>query len=95
MGWVVHAVGPVWHGGGRGEVVALGSAYVSSLACADSVGARSIAFPAISTGVYGYPAEQAAQVAVAALRGAPTQVERCVLVAFGPATTQLYQALLG
>ena len=64
---VIHTVGPVWHGGTTSEEVLLGSAYRSSLALARQYGLRTIAFPAISTGVYGYPAEQAAEVAVASV----------------------------
>jgi O-acetyl-ADP-ribose deacetylase len=60
---VVHAVGPVWHGGGRGEDETLRNAYVNSLTQALSAGARSIAFPCISTGAYGFPAERAARIA--------------------------------
>jgi len=92
--WVVHAVGPVWEGGGHGEAELLASAYASSLARADEVGASSIAFPAISTGVYGYPRAEAAQVAVRTLLTAPTQVRRCLLVAYDAVTAALYRALL-
>ena len=62
--WVIHTVGPVWRGGGEGEAGLLTRCYARSLAEARRVGAASVAFPAISTGVYGYPAEQAAEVAV-------------------------------
>ncbi len=65
---VVHAVGPVWHGGGHGEAELLASAYRSSLEVAAELGCRTIAFPALSTGIYGYPAELAAPIAVAAAR---------------------------
>jgi O-acetyl-ADP-ribose deacetylase (regulator of RNase III) len=66
--WVVHAVGPVWRGGGAGEPELLASAYRRSLEVARELGARTVAFPAISCGVYGYPAELAAPVAVGAVR---------------------------
>lgn len=66
--WVVHAVGPVWHGGRAGEAELLASAYRTSLRLADELGARTVTFPAISTGVYGYPPELAAPVALEALR---------------------------
>jgi len=66
--WVIHAVGPVWQGGGAGEAELLASAYRRSLEVADELGARTVAFPALSTGIYGYPAELAAPVAVAAVR---------------------------
>ncbi|RMG19190.1 MAG: O-acetyl-ADP-ribose deacetylase [Deltaproteobacteria bacterium] len=62
--WIVHAVGPVWRGGTEGEPELLRSAYRRSLEEAEKVGARSIAFPAISTGVYGYPKEPAARIAL-------------------------------
>ena len=64
---VIHTVGPVWDGGTAGEAALLGSAYRSSLALARQYGLRTIAFPAISTGVYDYPAEQAAEVVVASV----------------------------
>jgi O-acetyl-ADP-ribose deacetylase (regulator of RNase III) len=86
--YVVHAVGPIWRGGGRGEAVLLASCYRNSLDLAAGAGARSIAFPAIATGVYGYPKEAAAGVAVAAIHEwtatQPDAFERIVLVAFSP-----------
>ena len=66
--WVIHAVGPVWRGGAEGEPELLASAYRRSLEVAAELGARSVALPAISCGVYGYPAELAAPIAVAAAR---------------------------
>ncbi len=92
--WVVHSVGPVWQGGASGEAALLASCYRRSLEVADELGARSIAFPAISTGVYGYPAEKAATVAVETIRSAPTSVELVRLIAFNEATLQLYERSL-
>jgi len=88
--WVIHTVGPVWQGGSAGEGALLGSCYRRSLEVADELGARSVAFPAISTGVYGYPAEEAAMVAVETVRSTPTSVELVRLVAFDEATHSLY-----
>ena len=67
--FVVHAVGPIWRGGGHGEAETLASAYRNSLAAAMDAGARSVAFPSISTGAYGYPLASAAEVAVRAVSG--------------------------
>lgn len=92
--WVIHAVGPVWQGGDRGESGLLASCYRRSLQVADEVGARSVAFPAISTGVYGYPKEAAARIAVETLRSTPTRVELVRLVAFDAETLRLYEAML-
>jgi O-acetyl-ADP-ribose deacetylase len=69
----------------------LASAYTSALARADEVGARSVAFPGISTGIYGYPAEDAARISVSAVRGAATDVERVLLVAFSDTAAVLWQ----
>ncbi|MBO0709508.1 MAG: macro domain-containing protein, partial [Candidatus Dormibacteraeota bacterium] len=92
--WVIHTVGPVWRGGSQGEESLLASCYRQSLAEADRVGARTIAFPAISTGVYGFPRERAAGIAVQTLRETPTQVEKVTLIAFDAATANLYAGLL-
>jgi O-acetyl-ADP-ribose deacetylase (regulator of RNase III)/acylphosphatase len=91
---VIHTVGPVWNGGGNGEPELLASCYRRSLEVADELGAQSIAFPAISTGIYGYPTEQAARIAVATLRAAPTRVREIRLVAFDERTRDLLQAEL-
>lgn len=93
--WVIHTVGPVWRGGHRGEHDLLASCYRRSLAVADELGAASIAFPAISTGVYRFPRDEAADVAVATLQATSTGVERSLLVAFDDATADLYRRRLG
>jgi O-acetyl-ADP-ribose deacetylase (regulator of RNase III)/acylphosphatase len=92
--FVIHAVGPVWRGGGHGEAELLASCYRRSLEVADELGAASVAFPAISTGIYGYPPAQAARVAVATLRATPTMVAEIRLVAFDAATRDLLQSEL-
>jgi O-acetyl-ADP-ribose deacetylase len=92
--WIIHTVGPVWRGGRAGEAELLASCYRRSLAVADRLGARSLAFPAISTGIYGYPAGRAAEVAVSTLRSTETEVELALLVAFDETTFGLYSDLL-
>lgn len=62
--FVIHTVGPVWHGGEKGEPELLKNAYINSLKVAIEIGAKTVAFPSISTGIYGYPVEKAAKVAV-------------------------------
>ena len=93
--WVIHTVGPVWHGGNQGEPELLASCYRSSLARADEVGAESVAFPAISTGVYGYPTAPAASIAVGTVRSIPTNVRLVRFVCFNAEALDAYQALLG
>jgi O-acetyl-ADP-ribose deacetylase len=91
---VIHTVGPVWEGGGYGEADILASCYRRSLQVADGLGARSVAFPAIATGIYGFPAEQAAQIAVATIRSTPAAVKQVRLVAFDEPTRDLLAAAL-
>ena len=92
--WIIHAVGPRWRGGDHGERDLLASCYRRSLEVAGELGARSIAFPAISTGIYGYPREEAATVAVETLRSTKTDVELARLVAFDEETLRLYEQRL-
>ncbi len=93
--WIIHTVGPVWHGGGHNEAAILASCYRKSIEVADRLQARVVAFPAISTGVYGFPQDQAAHIAVDTLRSIDSStVERSILVAFDDSTFSLYNALL-
>lgn len=91
--WVLHAVGPIWRGGSHGEEELLAGAYRSCLALADELSARSVAFPAISMGIYGYPPSDGARVAVrtvaAHLAGA-TSVEVARFVLFSEETFELF-----
>ncbi len=92
--WVIHTVGPVWHGGERDEPQLLASCYRRSLEVADDIGARSVAFPAISTGVYGYPPDPAARVAVTTCLSTPTDVELARFIAFNDAARAALDAAL-
>lgn len=93
--FIIHTVGPVWGGGGRGEEGLLASCYRRSLEVGDEIGAASVAFPAISTGVYGFPPDRAAAIAVETVTTSPARVARVLLVAFDRATLDRYRALLG
>jgi O-acetyl-ADP-ribose deacetylase (regulator of RNase III) len=84
----------VWRGGGAGEAEQLASCYRRCLEIADEIGADSVAFPAISTGIYGYPRAQAAEIAVDTLRSTGSNVERVLLVAFDDETLALYRRSL-
>jgi O-acetyl-ADP-ribose deacetylase (regulator of RNase III) len=95
---VIHTVGPVWHGGGRGEPELLASCYRKSLLLAEEAGLESIAFPNISTGVYGYPKDRAAAAAVKAVRETLPDcpgVKRVIFVCFDKENLKLYRGLLG
>jgi len=96
--WVIHTVGPVWHGGGQGEPELLAGCYRTVLAIAEERGVRTIAFPAISTGVYGYPLEDATAIAVAEARRFvgehPDALDRIVFVCFGQAAYEAYRRAL-
>jgi len=92
--WIIHAVGPVWRGGDEGEPDQLAAAYRRCLAVADELGARSLAVPALSTGIYGYPLEAATDVAVATVAGTPSAVERVRFVCFDDRTLDAYRARL-
>jgi O-acetyl-ADP-ribose deacetylase (regulator of RNase III) len=95
--FVLHAVGPVWRGGGTGEPALLAACYRGALALARERGLRSVAFPAISTGIYGYPIEDATRLAVetvaAELRASPLP-ERVVFCVFSPGAREVYERVL-
>lgn len=96
--WVIHTVGPVWHGGRRGEEEVLRDCYRNSLMLAEQLGAESVAFPSISTGVYGYPVERAVPVAVQEVRrrlGDAALPSHVAFVAFDEVTYEAYRRALG
>ena len=93
--YVIHTPGPVWHGGGCGEDALLRSCYLNCLKLASENGCRSIAFPSISTGVYHFPLERAAKIAVAAIReylASHEEIEEVRMVCFDARTQQAYEA---
>jgi O-acetyl-ADP-ribose deacetylase (regulator of RNase III) len=92
--YVIHAVGPVWRGGGEGEARLLASAYRSALRLAAEHDVRSIAFPAISTGIYGYPLDQATRIAVSVVREAMhagSSVQGVIFACFSPDVEGVYR----
>ena len=94
--YVIHTVGPVWHGGGRGESELLASCYRKSLLLAEKNKAESIAFPNISTGIYGYPKEKAAEVAAAAVKKTLPEtpgITQIIFVCFDRENFSLYEKL--
>ncbi len=97
--YVIHTVGPVWKGGSSGEPELLASCYQLSLELAVANGIKTMAFPSISTGVYGYPISSAAQVAVATTRTFvdehPEQIEEILFCCFSTEDLRVYQQLLG
>ncbi|MFF8650425.1 O-acetyl-ADP-ribose deacetylase [Streptomyces griseoluteus] len=92
--WVIHTVGPVWQGPGSDPAL-LASCYWESLRVADELGARTVAFPAISTGVYRWPVEEAARVAVETVRGAESGVEEVRFVLFDGGTFGVFEGVVG
>jgi len=95
--WVIHAVGPVWSGGDRGEDELLASCYDASLAAAVAHEARSVAFPSISTGLFGFPVARAARIAVRtvdAFLASSDAIERVLFVCFDAANETAYRALV-
>lgn len=96
--YVIHTVGPIWSGGHRGDPELLLNCYVRSLGIASSAGFRSIAFPAISTGVFGYPIRIAATVAIQAVRALANEespLERVIFCCFSAADKAVYDEILG
>lgn len=92
--WVIHTVGPVY-AGGEDRSDRLASAYRESLRVADELGARTVAFPAISAGVYGWPVPDAARIAVETVRGAGTGVEQVRFVLFSDDVLAAFEAAVG
>ncbi len=96
--FVIHTVGPVWHGGENGEPALLASCYRRSIEVAAAEGLATLAFPSISTGVYGYPIELAAPVAVASVRAAASAlpgIREISFVCFSASDLAVYQSVLG
>ena len=91
--WVIHTVGPVWHGGERNEPAQLRACYDNALALAKQKGLETIAFPAISTGVYGYPKQQATIVALAAMHAALPDFREIIACCFSREDAELYASL--
>ena len=96
--FVIHTVGPVWHGGGHGEPELLASCYRESVKLAVANSVATLAFPSISTGVYGYPVERAAEIAVASVRAALSEdvgsLEEIVFCCFSAHDLHVYERLL-
>jgi len=96
--WVIHTVGPVWHGGKHGEDELLASCYRNSLALAAEHGIKTIAFPCISTGVYGFPYDRAAKIAVEEVREfleGSTSIEKVIFVCFLQRDYECFARVLG
>jgi len=92
--WVIHTVGPIWNGGSEGEPELLADCYRRSLALAREYGVGTIAFPSISTGVYGYPAEQAARIAVAEMRASEPAFTEIIACCFSERDRKIYEGLI-
>jgi O-acetyl-ADP-ribose deacetylase (regulator of RNase III) len=96
--WVIHAVGPIWRGGSADEAELLASAYRTSLRLAAELGASTVSFPSISTGVYSYPVDQAARIAIDTVRDVLGReagtIERVTFVLFSQGTYDVFEAAL-
>ena len=92
--WVIHTVGPVWHGGKHNEATLLANCYRHSLELAHKHKVRTIAFPGISTGVYGYPKDQAAKIAVTIMREYENRFDEIIACCFSEADKKLYEGIL-
>lgn len=92
--WVIHTVGPVWHGGEHGEALLLAAAYQNSLQLARKRGLESIAVPAISTGVYGFPKEAAAEIALRVIRSFEGDFTEIIICCFSEADAEIYREIL-
>jgi len=92
--WVIHTVGPVWQGGKYNEPALLASCYRNSLELAHKHGIKTIAFPGISTGVYGYPKDQAAKIAIMIMREYEKKFDEIVCCCFSAGDKALYEKLL-
>jgi len=95
--WVIHTVGPVWHGGNHGEDELLASCYRSCFALVEQHGIKTVAFPSISTGAYGFPMDRAARIAVRETKDfleRNQSVEQVMLVCFGASALKIHQAAL-
>lgn len=92
--WIIHTVGPVWHGGKHNEATLLANCYRNSLELAQKHGTKTIAFPGISTGVYGYPKDQAAQIAVTVMREYEDRFDEIIACCFSEGDRTMYEDLL-
>lgn len=95
--YIIHTVGPIWHGGDNGEPNLLKNCYLNSLRLAEENNIKSIAFPAISTGVYGYPFEKAAKIAISTVGDylKKSKIEKVIFILFSESDFQIYKNLMG
>ena len=95
--YIIHTIGPVWHGGGRHEAARLTAAYANSLRLAAAHHVRNIAFPCISTGIYGYPIKEAATIALNTVRDTLPQcpsIEKVIFCCFSEEDAKIYRAIV-